>query len=73
MKIYDVEGSSLLTAGFSAQSHMRSNLEEGEGSGRAVHCVWAVNLLIRGNVRPVLTAVIRCMRLKAQPPPNQCP
>ena len=33
MKIYDVEGSSLLTAGFSAQSHMRSNLKEGEGWG----------------------------------------
>ena len=33
MKIYDVESSSLLTAGFSAQSHMRSNLEEEEGWG----------------------------------------
>ena len=42
MKIYDVEGSSLLTVGFSAQSHMRSNLEEGEGWGVARYTVYGL-------------------------------
>ena len=39
MKIYDVEGSPLLTAGFSAQSHMRSNVEKGTLGSHGTLCM----------------------------------